>query len=221
MAIEQLNYCNRCGTALVGLPNFCTQCGQPLHPGASGRPRLVSARPPAPGRPAPARPGQPVAPARFAEAPPSLGLRAGAAALDAALMGVGSLLALTLGTRLSVIALAGSPVHGASPLGLVGVALVLACYHPFCWARSGQTPGMRLAGITLTQRNGAPVTLGQAVVREIALLGSLLAFGTGFLAARSGPGLRTWHDRRAGTELRSNARPSVRAGARATAPTRG
>lgn len=197
MAIQQLHYCTHCGTPLLGLVNFCQSCGYPLHPGPqSPRPHLA---------------GCAQASEQAGTARPTFGQRACAAALDAALSGTAALVALMVGTQISVIAW-GSSAHTGITGGpaLAAAAAVLACYHPAFWVHSGQTPGMRLFGIRLSRADGSPVSLPTAVLREAAMAVSAIPLGAGFLWGTRGRSCRTWHDRIAGTVLT--------AGHRSTAP---
>lgn len=196
MAIRQLHYCTHCGRPVLRLVNFCQSCGCPLHPGPQS-PRRLSCAPPA---------SEAIGPAA-----PTFGQRCAAAALDAALSGAAAVVALAVGTQMSVIAW-GRDGHTASAgvLGLAAAAVVLAGYHPAFWVRSGQTPGMRLFGIRLSRTDGSPVSTAASVLREAAMIVSAIPLGAGFFWASSGRPGRTWHDRIAGTVLTAEPRPGGR-----------
>ena len=51
-------------------------------------------------------------------------------------------------------------------LPIVAVIVIPLIYFPYYWSNSGQTPGMKMMGIRVVRdRDGGPVTSGQAVLR--------------------------------------------------------
>ncbi len=70
---------------------------------------------------------------------------------------------------LSVVLIVVLPILSILPI--VAVIVVPFMYFPYYWARSGQTPGMRMMGIRVVRdRDGGPVTGGQAILRLHRLL---------------------------------------------------
>jgi uncharacterized RDD family membrane protein YckC len=104
-------------------------------------------------------PGVPVPPAR----------RAAGAAIDVGLFAV---VAFAAGRRRRLAAL----------------AVIAAAYHIFCWSISGRTVGGMITGQRVVSADGSRVSLGQAVIRLLALPMAALR-------------LRAVHDEVAGTEV--------------------
>ncbi|HKF74635.1 MAG TPA: RDD family protein [Candidatus Dormibacteraeota bacterium] len=71
---------------------------------------------------------------------------------------------------------------------LLAFGVLAAAYHVACWSMAGRTAGGLVVGQRLVSVDGSRVTLGQALVRLVALP----------LAARTG---RAMHDEAAGTEV--------------------
>jgi len=69
------------------------------------------------------------------------------------------------------------------------------------WTHGGQTLGMRAWRLKLLDREGAPVTWRQALIRYAAAWLSLLALGIGYLWVWLDHDGRAWHDRLSGTRL--------------------
>ena len=81
----------------------------------------------------------------------------------------------------------------------VWFAFALA-YFPFFWARSGQTPGMRLVHLKVVRdEDGGPVTVGPAILRLVGYWVSALVFYLGFIWILVDKRRRGWHDLIAGT----------------------
>ncbi len=81
----------------------------------------------------------------------------------------------------------------------VWFAFALA-YFPFFWARSGQTPGMRLVHLKVVRdEDGGPVTVGPAILRLVCYWINQIAFYIGFLWIFVDKRHRGWHDLIAGT----------------------
>ena len=82
---------------------------------------------------------------------------------------------------------------------LVSLLITLA-YFPLSWARSGQTPGMRLFGLYVVRdSDGGKITMGQAVLRVIGLWVAAIPFLLGFIWIFIDARRRGWHDLIAGT----------------------
>ena len=79
-------------------------------------------------------------------------------------------------------------------------ALLSLAYFPFFWARTGQTPGMRLFGLHVVRdSDGGKITGGQAIVRLFGYWVSGFVFYLGFIWIFIDARRRGWHDLIAGT----------------------
>ena len=111
-----------------------------------------------------------------------------------------SLLAL-----LSVVLIVAVPILSILPI--VAVIVVPFVYFPYYWARSGQTPGMRMMNIRVVRdRDGGPVTGGQAILRLIGYWVSGFVFYLGYIWIFIDKRKRGWHDLIAGTVVVEAAR---------------
>ena len=89
---------------------------------------------------------------------------------------------------------------GLAILGGIVASLVGLVYFPWFWARGGQTPGMRAAGIRVVRdRDGRPVGGGAAILRLIGSWISGSAFYFGYIWILIDVRHRGWHDLLAGT----------------------
>jgi len=89
---------------------------------------------------------------------------------------------------------------------LLGIVVSLA-YFPFFWARSGQTPGMKLFGLYVVRdSDGGKISGGQAVLRLIGLWISGIPFYLGYIWIFIDARRRGWHDLIAGTVMIERAR---------------
>jgi uncharacterized RDD family membrane protein YckC len=72
----------------------------------------------------------------------------------------------------------------AAAFGLVGFAFFWGYYIYFETAWNGQTPGKRLAGLRVIRSDGSPITLSEAVIRNLIRLVDFLpiAYGIGVLS---------------------------------------
>jgi uncharacterized RDD family membrane protein YckC len=93
------------------------------------------------------------------------------------------------------LTLAGAIVVGVIAYLLGGAVLVLF------WALGGQTPGMRVLSIRLTQDGSRDVTLGRAIKRLFALAIALLPLGLGYFWILRDPSRHAWHDTMTQTEV--------------------
>jgi uncharacterized RDD family membrane protein YckC len=142
--------------------------------------------------------------------PAPIGQRLLAAALDAALFLVGSVvpfgpyLAARLAERYLLAPSAIPPsVHtkGIIALGCGLLWVVYAWYYVIHgWARRGGTPGMRLTGLRLVDdRMRAPIGYRRAWLRLLGALATTLTLGLGFISTLRRSDRRALHDIIAGT----------------------
>ena len=116
---------------------------------------------------------------------------------------------LTTAVAIALIVLIG--VFVALGLGflaaLTGISLVIAVvavsliYWPYFWVKSGQTPGMKIAGglRVVRDKDGGPITIGPAILRLIGYWIDGLVFYLGFIWILIDSRRRGWHDLIAGT----------------------
>jgi uncharacterized RDD family membrane protein YckC len=84
--------------------------------------------------------------------------------------------------------------------GSILVSLLALLYFPFCWARGGQTLGMKVAGIrVVNDRDGSRIGWGAALLRLIGYWVSSAVFYLGFVWILVDARRRGWHDLIAGT----------------------
>ncbi len=85
-------------------------------------------------------------------------------------------------------------------LPIIAIVVVPLLYFPYYWSRDGQTPGMKMMGIRVVRdRDGGPITSGQAILRLIGYWISWFVFGLGYLWIFIDKRRRGWHDLIAGT----------------------
>jgi uncharacterized RDD family membrane protein YckC len=95
-------------------------------------------------------------------------------------------------------AAAGSILLLAAGSALISILAML--YFPFFWARGGQTPGMRVAGIrVVSDRDGSRIGWGAAILRLIGWWVSAAVLYIGFAWILIDSRRRGWHDLIAGT----------------------
>ena len=98
------------------------------------------------------------------------------------------------------------PVLGVIAI-VFAVLVIPLVYFPYYWATSGQTPGMKMMGIKVVRdRDGGPVTGGQAVLRLLGYWVSGLVFYLGYIWIFIDRRKRGWHDLIAGTVVVEAAR---------------
>ena len=161
--------------------------------------------------PPPAAPPAPAWQAPLAEPGPFPGLkfpdhgkRLGSYILDVIFVGL-----ITVGVSIAMVVLIGVFVAmGLDWLAVLsGITLFIAVfavslvYWPYFWVKSGQTPGMKIAGglRVVMDKDGGPVTLGPAVLRLIGYWIDGLVFYLGFIWILIDGRRRGWHDLIAGT----------------------
>lgn len=105
------------------------------------------------------------------------------------------------------LAVAGGAVTGSVPAAAGGVFLLVIAvlvvslgYFPFFWARGGATPGMKMFGlIVVRDRDGGPISGGQAILRLFGYWVSSVVFYLGYIWVFIDKRRRGWHDLIAGT----------------------
>ena len=91
------------------------------------------------------------------------------------------------------------PAIGALGL-IVGVVVVPLAYFPYFWAKTGQTPGMKIMNIKVVRdKDGGPLTTGQAILRLVGFWISGLVFYLGYIWIFIDKRQRGWFDLIAGT----------------------
>ena len=123
--------------------------------------------------------------------------------VDVVLLGI----VITVVSLVFVAVIAGAAASSADGAAVsTGILLVLAvlglslAYFPWFWARGGATPGMRMMRIKVVRdRDGGPVTTGQAIVRLVGYWIDSAVFYIGFIWILVDKRRRGWHDLIAGT----------------------
>ena len=83
---------------------------------------------------------------------------------------------------------------------ILALIIVPLAYFPYFWTKTGQTPGMKLMGIKVVRdKDGGPVTTGQAILRLIGYWVSGLVFYLGYIWIFVDKRKRGWMDLIAGT----------------------
>ena len=73
-------------------------------------------------------------------------------------------------------------------------------YFPYFWTKTGQTPGMQIMHIKVVRdKDGGPITMGQAILRLIGFWVSSLVFYIGYIWIFIDKRQRGWFDLIAGT----------------------
>ena len=91
----------------------------------------------------------------------------------------------------------------ALPVGILvflAIFVVDIAYFPYFWKTRGQTPGMRQFQLYVVRdRDGGPITSGQAILRLIGYWVDSVVFYLGFIWILIDSRKRGWHDLIAGT----------------------
>ena len=91
-------------------------------------------------------------------------------------------------------------IAGGAFLYVFLILLLYLAYFPFFWARSGQTPGMRIFRLRVVRdADGGKISGGAAVLRLIGLWISFAVFYLGIIWILVDKRRRGWHDLIAGT----------------------
>jgi uncharacterized RDD family membrane protein YckC len=110
-------------------------------------------------------------------------------------------------TGAALVGLVASLVGELRPAWLVatlagaGWTLVVGTYFVLFWTAAGETPGMRLMRLRVSDHRGRPPSLGRSVVRFFGLLLSIVPLFAGFLPVLVDDRRRGLHDFLAGTEV--------------------
>lgn len=105
---------------------------------------------------------------------------------------IASVVSFVFGTKLSLV--------GGFAIGVIGYLLAGSILVIF-WALAGQTPGMRLLAIRLTENGSNHVHLRCAIKRLFALIISLLPLGLGYFWILRDPSRHAWCDTLTNTEI--------------------
>jgi uncharacterized RDD family membrane protein YckC len=128
----------------------------------------------------------------YCDAPVALPLhRFIAAAMDA------SMVLIALGLFLTVFLLAGGQLvfnKQVVPIFLAAIGMLWGLYHSFWCLANGDTPGMRFAGLRVTNFDGRKADRKQRGVRQFAFVLSVLSAGVGLFWAFVDEENLTWHD---------------------------
>jgi uncharacterized RDD family membrane protein YckC len=145
----------------------------------------------------------------FRRASPDEGVRYGGVATRAVALTVDALLAhLAVLVPAAVIALLASLVGGLHSSWLVDTTLgvgwfvVIAAYFIFFWSVLGQTPGMILMGVEVTDARGEIPGVGRSAVRLVGLWLSIIPLFAGFAPVLFDGRRRGLADFLAGTRVR-------------------
>ena len=112
---------------------------------------------------------------------------------------VGAVLALVVSAFQDVsIEISGLGVVAAA----LGWALIFDAYLIAFWTLTGQTPGMRALGITVTTTEGANLRLRRGVVRVVGMVLAAIPLFLGYLPILTSARRQGLHDRMAGTVVR-------------------
>ena len=100
-----------------------------------------------------------------------------------------------------VFALVAAIVPVIGGIGIfVGAIIVPLAYFPYFWTKTGQTPGMQIMHVKVVRdKDGGPITTGQAILRLIGFWVSGLVFYIGYIWVFIDKRQRGWFDLIAGT----------------------
>jgi uncharacterized RDD family membrane protein YckC len=123
-----------------------------------------------------------------------------ALAIDAAALTVGFAIASgVLGLILSLF----TAVEVSSPGAVLGAAglwsVVVASYFVLFWTLTGETPGMRLMALRVSNGAGDPPRFGKALLRLVGMILAAIPFFAGYLPILFDDRRRGLHDMLAGT----------------------
>jgi uncharacterized RDD family membrane protein YckC len=93
------------------------------------------------------------------------------------------------------------PAWLVAALAAAGWALVSGTYFVLFWTAAGQTPGMRLMRLRVSDQRGRPPSLGRSVVRFFGLILAIVPMFAGFLPVLFDDRRRGLHDFLAGTTV--------------------
>ena len=149
-----------------------------------------------------------------------LSRRAIAFALDMAIAMLIFLPAAAVAALVSELVGGFRPSWLAEVLAAVGWGTVVAVYLVVFWTVRGETPGMRVMRLRVTDEGGSPPNLGRALLRLFGLWLAIVPFFAGFLPVPVDGRRRALQDFMAGTVVRSEDAGDVadRSGGITTAP---
>jgi uncharacterized RDD family membrane protein YckC len=131
------------------------------------------------------------------------GARLGAYIIDVILVTMIIVLVAVVGalaTAVSATSGAVSLAVSSALLLVLAIFVVSLGYFPYFWVRGGATPGMRIFGLYVVRdRDGGPVSGGQAILRLIGYWVASFVFYLGFVWIFIDKRRRGWHDLIAGT----------------------
>ena len=90
---------------------------------------------------------------------------------------------------------------GAALVSAAGWAVVTTVYFVGFWSGAGQTPGMRLAGVRVTDARGGAPAVPRSLLRLVGLVLAIVPLGAGFLPVLFDSRRRGLHDYIARTEV--------------------
>ena len=93
------------------------------------------------------------------------------------------------------------PAWLVAALAAAGWGLVSGTYFVLFWTAAGQTPGMRLMRLRVSDRRGRPPNVGRSVIRFVGLLVAIVPLFAGFLPVLFDERRRGLHDFLAGTTV--------------------
>jgi uncharacterized RDD family membrane protein YckC len=132
-----------------------------------------------------------------------LGARGIAFAVDFAVSTLVFLVAAALVGLVSWVTGGLGPGLLAKLLASAGLVTVLGTYLVLFWTVTGQTPGMRLMSLRVTERRGAPLRFWRSLVRLIGLVLAIVPLFAGFLPVLFDRRRRALQDFLAGTVVRT------------------
>jgi uncharacterized RDD family membrane protein YckC len=89
----------------------------------------------------------------------------------------------------------------AAIFSAVGWAVVMTAYFVGFWSGAGQTPGMRFAGVRVTDARGGVPTVSRSLLRLVGLVLAIIPLGAGFLPVLFDGRRRGLHDYIGRTEV--------------------
>ena len=104
------------------------------------------------------------------------------------------LLAVLMAATALVLPLTGGEAIRNNPFYTTYLFLVSFFFFAWSWIHGGQTLGMRAWRLRVQRPDGRPITWGQALLRFLTAIASLLLAGAGWWWMLIDRRKRTWHD---------------------------
>jgi len=124
--------------------------------------------------------------------------------IDGFIMGLIVWLFIILGGLVAAVGASGSTVNGG--VAGIGVLLILVgvlidiLWKPYWWSHGGQTPAYKMLHMRVVrERDGGPLSFGQAFLRLIGYVISGMVFDLGFIWVLIDSRHQGWHDKVAST----------------------